>query len=82
MRQIPASFADAAWRGTLPMDGDGYLGVSFDAGGMVVRLRIPAASAKALADSIYDYLPETSHSPRSSGIPSEAGSTPLLGEKV
>lgn len=81
---IPSIYKPASWRCTLPMDKDtGDLAIGFDVGAEVVRLRISAADALALVETLQPYLDSiTSQSPISSGIPSVDGSTPPEGQSA
>ena len=73
---VPNSYMPATWSGVTATDGE-YIGLSFTLDtGEVVRLKLPATSARWGAESIGDYLPEThTHSDSSSGSPSSEVST-------
>lgn len=54
---LPDVFVPATWRGTASRRGAALVGVSFDlGGGGVVRLALPAESARMLMESLRDYL--------------------------
>lgn len=51
--RTPASYLPASWRGTLPVDAEGRMGISLNMGdGAVVRVALDVASAKGLAETV------------------------------
>ena len=67
---LPGSFESAQWRGTTSRRGADVVGVSFDlASGVVVRLALPADSARQLMGSLRDYLEIDVQSCSESGSP-------------
>lgn len=86
-RYLPRSYEEAEWRGTLPVDGAGRIGLSFNkADGEIVRLSLDLDSARSVLEMFIEYLAEyqerRSHSDTSSGMPSVEGSTPQEGKEV
>ena len=56
MRCLPGSFVDATWRGTTNTDGQ-LIGVSFNlADGAIVRLALPVADARDVAETLLEFL--------------------------
>ena len=85
MSRIPASYVPATWRGTLPQDpGTGELGLSFGVAGTTVRLRLAAADARHIAETLTSYLrsPAGTQSPTSPDMPNAPRSAPSAGENV
>ena len=55
--RTPPSYFSAALRGTLPVDADGSIGVSFDLpNGYIVRLKIDNASARSLLTTLREQI--------------------------
>jgi len=79
VRRLPAVYRTATWRNVTPVDEPfDEIGIGFDVGSDVVRLRLSVVDARHLIESIGDYLGR-SQSPTSSGAPSEDVSTPEEG---
>lgn len=67
---LPDSFESALWRGTTSGRGADVVGVSFDLeSGAIVRLALPADSARQLMASLRDYLETGVQSCSESGSP-------------
>jgi hypothetical protein len=77
MSTIPKSYKPAEWRNTTAVDSNtNRIGIGLNVSdGTVIRLTLSQTSARHLAESIQEFL--TSHSQRSSGMPSVPGSIPL-----
>jgi hypothetical protein len=84
--RIPTSYTAATWHGTLPQDpATGEVGLSFNvAGGPTVRLRLSAADARHIIETLTDYLrsPAGIQSPTSLEMSSSPRSAPSHGEYV
>lgn len=72
---LSSEFKPATWRSTCASDGE-FIGISFNlADGSIVRLALDADSARDAAETLSQYLDQTtirtnSHSANSSGSPS------------
>jgi hypothetical protein len=55
MNRIPESYESATWRNTLPVDNE-EIGVGFNVGDRVIRLRLDLKSAKHLSETIVEYI--------------------------
>lgn len=80
--RLPTSYGLATWRSTTPVDDKAnQIGITLvNDQGEVVRYRLPLVDALHLTESITEYYTAylaRTQSPRSSGIPSIAVSTPL-----
>lgn len=79
--RIPAAYLSATFRNSTPIDPVfNEMGVGFNmADGTIIRLRLNVEHARAMAESVGDYLRdhfEEAHSCTSSGIPSVDVSMP------
>ena len=79
---IPESYQSATWRNVTPVDADGCMGVGFNVGDQVVRLKLSVESVRSLLGAAGDYLDTISQSPTSSGSPQVDGSSPDEGKNV
>jgi len=80
---LPDIFIPATWRGTTSRRGAALVGMSFDLVSVgIVRLALPAESARMLMESLRDYLDIGVQSSSESGSPSSAVSGHRECEKV
>lgn len=82
-QMIPKEYRPVGWRCTLPVDKNTKtMGIAFNVeGNKVIRLLLDLDSARALSETISDYLEDhrrwsRSHSDKSEGMSSSAGSMP------
>lgn len=79
-RRLPSVYSEARWRNTTPVDDDGMIGIGFDLSASTLRLKLRIEDARHLMETLREYVGQhqssRSHSETSSGMPSEAVSTP------
>lgn len=79
-RRLPPIYREATWRNTTPVDDvHKEIGLSFNCGNDIVRVRLDMINATHVMETLSNYLADHRarvHSSSSSGMPSCAVSTP------